>query len=517
MDYIGFYQKHVEDLKKEGSQFKGWCPFYSDRGRKHKGFSVNPTDGLWFCFSCGKKGNATTFCKEKGISIKESPDYDQNYYRYAYPDGSIKKKHKKEKRSFWEKTEGKLPSTPYNHRAIDLARKQKKALWICEGEKDTETMWIAGEMAIGIPSASSYKVLDAISLIDIPKVYIAFDNDESGKNATNKALSRFPFALVVEWPKDTPDHFDVTNLRYKDPNFVQILKSWAVDTDPFIPLSKRLIDKYDRDMSRDPNNLLGYDLTRFKKLAKNIDGIQSGFYVVAAEADTGKTACLCNLTLDLLDSNEDLTGIYFSLNDNRDVILNRFVSIKTNIPLNQVQRPRQKAKYEKMLEGGYNYLTGLAKGRRLFIRDVSEIHGIEDLELEIKRRLNRKLFVVIDGLYNLDIGIDADQRKENIERANMLKALADTHRIPLVCTGELTRSKDRKEKNKPPVIDDIMETGEFAYNANLILLLYPQNWEDYDNQDKPILLMKYGKNKLSHTRGKDSLIFKRAFSQMEEI
>ena len=516
MNYIGFYSKYVEDLKKEGRQFRGWCPFHSDKGSEHKGFSVNPDNGLWFCFSCGKKGNATIFCKEKDIPINKSPDYDSNYYKYAYPGGAVKRKHRKEKRSFWQKIEGKMPSTPYNHEAVELARKQKKVLWICEGEKDTETMWIAGEMAIGIPSASSYKVLDSISLIDIPRVYIAFDNDESGKTATNEALSRFPFAWVVDWPKDIPEHFDVTNLRYKDPNFVQILKSWAVDTDPLTSMYKHLIDKYDRDMSRDPNKLLGYKLTRFKTLAKNLDGIQPGFYVIAAEANTGKTAFLCNLTLDLLDSNKDLTGIYFSLNDNRDVILNRFLSIKTSIPLNLVQRPQQNARYEKMLEEGYNYLTDLAKGNRLFMRDASEIHGIEDLELEIKRRLNRKLFVVIDGLYNLDIGINADQRKKNIERANVLKALANSHRIPLLCTGELRKSKDCRVKTKTPMIDDLLETGKFAYNANLVLLLYPKNWEEYDSQDEAVLLMKYAKNKLSHIRGREELIFKRTVSQIEE-
>ena len=517
MDYIGFYSKHVEDLKKEGRQYKGWCPFHLAKGSERKGFSVNPDNGLWFCFSCGKKGNAITFCKEKEISIKKSPDYDPNYYKYVYPDGAVKKKHKKEKRSFWEKTEGKMPSTPYNDMAVNLARKQKKSLWICEGEKDTETMWIAGEMAIGRPSASSYKVLDGISLIDIPKVYIAFDNDESGKKATAKALSRFPFALAVHWPKEMPEHFDVTNLRYKDPNFVQILKLWAVDTDPYPPETKRLKEKFDRDMSRDPDKLLGYELKKFSNLAKNIDGIQPGFYVVGAETNAGKTAFLCNMTLDLLDSNEGLTGIYFSLNDSWDVISNRFLSIRTGISLNLVQRPQKKHRHEEMLKDGYNYLTELMTENRLFIRDSSDIENIMDLEIEIRRKMNRKLFVVIDSLYNLEMNLDGgDQRRENIERANRLKALSNTYGIPLMCTGELRKSKDRRDGNKPPIIDDLMETGKFAYNANLVLLLYPESWDAYDQEDEPILIMKYAKNKLSHFRGGTSLKFNRATSRLFE-
>jgi replicative DNA helicase len=216
--------------------------------------------------------------------------------------------------------------------------------------------------------------------------------------------------------------------------------------DPFEPLTKHLADKYDRDMSRDPDKPLGYGLTKFEGLAKNIDGIQPGFYIVAADTNAGKTSFLCNLTLDLLDSNEDLTGIYFSLDDSRDVILNRFLSIKTGIPLNRVQRP-QPEKYGKLLRGGYDSLTDLAKGGRLFIRDMSEIQNIQSMEIEIKRRIKIEghLFVVVDALYNLDIGLDTDTRRENIERANRLKALSNIYQIPVICTGELVKSSKRIE------------------------------------------------------------------------
>jgi replicative DNA helicase len=314
-----------------------------------------------------------------------------------------------------------------------------------------------------------------------------------------------------------PEHFDVTNLRYKDPNFVQILKLWAVDTDPYPPETKRLKDKFERDMSRDPDKLLGYELKKFSNLAKNIDGIQPGFYVVGAETNAGKTAFLCNMTLDLLDSNEGLTGIYFSLNDSWDVILNRFLSIRTGIPLNLVQRPQKKHRHEEMLKDGYNYLTELMTENRLFIRDSSDIENIMDLEIEIRRKMNRKLFVVIDSLYNLEMNLDGgDPRRENIERANRLKALSNTYGIPLVCTGELRKSRDRRDGNKPPIFDDLMETGKFAYNANLALLLYPESWDVYDQDDEPILIMKYAKNKLSHFRGETVLKFNRATSRLFE-
>ena len=61
-----------------------------------------------------------------------------------------------------------------------------------------------------------------------------------------------------------------------------------------------LLLRFQFDDKRDPNKLLGLSLTKFKTLANNIDGIQSGFYFLGAESNVGKTALLTNLALDVL-------------------------------------------------------------------------------------------------------------------------------------------------------------------------------------------------------------------------
>jgi len=379
-------------------------------------------------------------------------------------------------------------------------------------------LWDAGEMAIATPGATNTKVLDGISLTGIPKVIIASDKDFAGEKFSTDILDKFPFAEVVKWPLLYPKSYDVKDHKEANPDgFVSDLINWAIGVDPYESLGRQLRDKYQKDMSRNPDKPLGYALTKFKKLSDNIDGIRPGFYVVGAETNTGKTAFLCNLTLDLLDSNKDIAGLYFSLDDNRDVILNRFLSILTEVPLDLVQKPQKTEWHKMMLMTGYDALNLLAKEKRLFVRDSSEIESIENLELEIKRRMNRNLFVVIDGLYNLDVGDIRDQRKEAIEKANKLKNLADIYRIPVICTGEL-RKKDLKSiVDKAPTVHDLMETGKFAYNANLVLLIYPDNFEAYDREDEPILNLKYAKNKLSHYRRIDSLKFTRNTGQIKEM
>lgn len=53
---------HVS-LKKQGRDFVGLCPFHEE---KSPSFSVSPSKQMFYCFGCGKGGNAITFLQEIG-------------------------------------------------------------------------------------------------------------------------------------------------------------------------------------------------------------------------------------------------------------------------------------------------------------------------------------------------------------------------------------------------------------------------------------------------------------------
>ena len=48
-------------LRKAGSQLTGRCPFHEERTPS---FSVDPVKGYYYCFGCGKGGDAFTFVQE---------------------------------------------------------------------------------------------------------------------------------------------------------------------------------------------------------------------------------------------------------------------------------------------------------------------------------------------------------------------------------------------------------------------------------------------------------------------
>jgi len=66
VDVIGEYVH----LKQAGNNYKGLCPFHSE---KTPSFMVSPSKGIFHCFGCGAGGNVFTFLmKFKGITFPEA-------------------------------------------------------------------------------------------------------------------------------------------------------------------------------------------------------------------------------------------------------------------------------------------------------------------------------------------------------------------------------------------------------------------------------------------------------------
>ena len=60
----------VVSMRKVGSRFRGLCPFHQE---KTPSFYVNPENGFYKCFGCGKAGDAITFVREtEGLNFTEA-------------------------------------------------------------------------------------------------------------------------------------------------------------------------------------------------------------------------------------------------------------------------------------------------------------------------------------------------------------------------------------------------------------------------------------------------------------
>lgn len=61
------------NLKRSGTRYTGLCPFHSE---KSPSFSVNQTDGLYYCFGCSASGDIITFVREiMGLDFMAAMEY----------------------------------------------------------------------------------------------------------------------------------------------------------------------------------------------------------------------------------------------------------------------------------------------------------------------------------------------------------------------------------------------------------------------------------------------------------
>jgi DNA primase len=59
-DFVQLAGEHIA-LKRVGQRYVGLCPFHAE---KTPSFSINPNEGLWYCFGCQAKGDVITFVRE---------------------------------------------------------------------------------------------------------------------------------------------------------------------------------------------------------------------------------------------------------------------------------------------------------------------------------------------------------------------------------------------------------------------------------------------------------------------
>lgn len=297
------------------------------------------------------------------------------------------------------------------------------------------------------------------------------------------------------------------------------------------PLHDRLQEKLERDRQRKQGELLGYRMKDLGLVAEKCDGIQPGFYIIGAYTNIGKTALLVNMFLDLLRANPETTGIYFSLDDNEDIIINRFLGLLSGLPINACQRPStQTQDKESLIDNAYAELIDFSKEGRLFLYDIGSVNHINGFKNIILEHSDKKLIIAIDGLHNLQVGDDigyGNAREENKERANQVKAMVDMWKIPVLTTAEVRKPQGKNIDR--PTLHDLMETSKFAYNANLIWTLHPpalkkeekstfnDEVEKFNQDSEPIVNLWYEKNKMSEFKGLIELKFKKTTGTMSLV
>lgn len=290
----------------------------------------------------------------------------------------------------------------------------------------------------------------------------------------------------------------------------------------------------------------GYKVPSCPIFEEKLEGLESGLYLFAGESNSGKSATMMNLLFDICTHEENnLFGIYYSLDDSKNEIIPRIIAMNELIPIGVASKPqRYQKRIENAEEGSATYQEWLEKRKegierlknlkhRFKVVDSNTIRFAEQIYDHIKKV---KIYLeTIDPDYNLIIAIDAlnDIRfstkrlnpgnELNSEIAKTVKEWAVEFDIPIFGSTHLRKLN----ANRRPVLDDLKESNEYVYESSVTWLIYNDVSKNkqaaniyYNTEDReekmPIVELDWAKNKKSSFKGRTYFYFTPEMSKLNE-
>ncbi|PGC31601.1 replicative DNA helicase [Bacillus pseudomycoides] len=259
-------------------------------------------------------------------------------------------------------------------------------------------------------------------------------------------------------------------------------------------LKDTLVDLYE-ELHQDTEELTGIE-TGFSALNKMTCGLQEGdFVVVGARPSMGKTAFALNIALHAAKSGTAV-GL-FSLEMSNKQLLKRMVSCLGEVSGKRLKNPKHRFTIEDW---------GTTSRAFAEIGDLSlEIYdkaGVTTQEIWVQvRKLKRKygdkkLLVIIDYLQLItgDSKYRGNRFQEMSEISRKLKLMARDLNVCVIALSQLSRGVESRQ-DKRPLLSDLRETGQIEQDADVIMLMYRDDYYDKETENKDVTEIQIAKHR----------------------
>ncbi|HRK06285.1 MAG TPA: replicative DNA helicase [Pseudobdellovibrionaceae bacterium] len=218
----------------------------------------------------------------------------------------------------------------------------------------------------------------------------------------------------------------------------------------------------------------------FKALDKMTAGFQPGeLTIIAARPSMGKTAFSLNLATHIV-LRELKSLLYFSIEMNRDQMMMRILGSESGVSLADLRTGQ-------LSDTGWARIIDRATKigeTRLFIDDASYVTPmtIRSRARKLKQRYGLDM-VIIDYLQLMKPTQRLDNREREVaEISQALKALAKDLQIPVIALAQVNRGNEGRA-DKRPQVSDLRESGSIEQDADLIMMLYREDYYERENPD----------------------------------
>lgn len=224
--------------------------------------------------------------------------------------------------------------------------------------------------------------------------------------------------------------------------------------------------------------------TGFRSLDNILSGLQpTDFVVIAARPAMGKTAFVLNIAHNI--ARRDRSVGIISLEMSKEQLVERMFCALLSVD-------SWKLRTGKLSDEDFSKIGSIMDDlsqMRIFIDD-SSVHGIVELRTKARRlKAQHGLDVlVVDYLQMMSTGkavYQANRVQEISEITRSLKNLARELRIPVVALSQLSRAVEGRP-SKIPQLSDLRESGSIEQDADVVLMMYREDYYEEDTDRKGI-------------------------------
>ncbi|MBO4435463.1 MAG: DNA primase [Fibrobacter sp.] len=198
-------------------------------------------------------------------------------------------------------------------------------------------------------------------------------------------------------------------------------------------------ENFDTAMGCPPDVSVGYPLSTFPQLSKDIDGIQSGIFYVSSNPFNLKTSLLSSVALDLIETNKEIKLIYIALETPRRQIFDRMVAMLTGLSVLDVRKKNKNEEVNAKILEATRTLMGYVRDNRLEIWEDQPSFDNKELLATLKeeQREHAGLVVIIDGIDHFKVTDRPDLADIHERRSSVMLDIYKTLDIPLFIGGEI--------------------------------------------------------------------------------
>ena len=250
----------------------------------------------------------------------------------------------------------------------------------------------------------------------------------------------------------------------------------------------------------------------------DLDAMTSGFsrsdlIIIAGRPSMGKTAFSLCVASNIARESK-LPIAVFSLEMSREQLTQRLLSGEARIPSNRLRSGRIAQNEFGQLIDGVERLSELP----IYIDDTANL-TVMQMRSQVRRLQAQQTvplgLVMIDYLQLMEGG-DNDNRVQQLSKmTRSLKGLARELNVPIVALSQLSRGVEQRT-NKRPMLSDLRESGSIEQDADLVMMIYRDEYYNPDTPDRGITEVSIVKHR-NGAVGTIKLLFNAELTKFESL